>query len=72
WAAAFRKDDAKLRNAVDAAIECLKTKGIMAQLYEKWFGHKPPAGSAPVTVYAGYGVPGMAGHDPTAHTPNCK
>ncbi len=72
WAAAFRKDDAKLRNAVDAAIECMKTKGIMAQLYEKWFGQKPPAGSAPVTVYAGYGVPGMAGHDPSPHTPNCK
>ena len=72
WAAAFRKDDAKLRNEVDAAIECLKTKGVMAQLYEKWFGHKPRAGSAPVTVYPGYGVPGMAGHDATAHTANCK
>ncbi len=72
WAAAFRKDDAKLRNAVDAAIECLKIKGVLAQLYEKWFGHKPPAGSAAVTVYAGYGVPGMAGHDPAPHTPSCK
>lgn len=72
WAAAFRKDDAKLRNEVDAAIECLKTNGVMAQLYEKWFGHKPRAGSAPVTVYPGYGVPGMAGHDATAHTANCK
>ncbi len=72
WAAAFRKDDAKLRNAVDGAIECLKTKGVMAQLYEKWFGVKPPAGSAPVTVYPGYGVPGMDGYDATAHTPSCK
>jgi polar amino acid transport system substrate-binding protein len=24
-----------------------------------------------VTVFAGYGVPGMAGYDPTEHTPKC-
>jgi len=72
WGAAFRKDDAKLRNAVDEAIECLKQKGILAALYEKWFGHKPPAGSATLTVYAGYGVPNLPGYDPTPHKANCK
>lgn len=72
WGAAFRKDDPALRNAVDEAIECLKLNGTLAKLYEKWFGHKAPPGSATVTVYPGYGVPGMAGHDPKEHTPSCK
>jgi polar amino acid transport system substrate-binding protein len=72
WGAAFRKDDPQLRNAVDEAIECLKMNGTLAKLYEKWFGAAPPAGSATVTVYAGYGVPGMAGYDAKEHKPNCK
>ncbi|MDH3320794.1 MAG: transporter substrate-binding domain-containing protein [Betaproteobacteria bacterium] len=72
WGAAFRKDDPALRNAVDEAIECLKMNGTLPRLYEKWFGHKAPPGSATVTVYPGYGVPGMAGHDPKEHTPSCK
>lgn len=72
WGAAFRKDDPQLRNAVDEAIECLKMNGTLAKLYEKWFGAPPPAGSATVTVYAGYGVPGMDGYDAKAHKPTCK
>lgn len=72
WAAVFRKDDAQTRNAVDEAIECLKMEGTIAKLHEKWFGHKPPAGSAPLTVFPGYGVPGMTGHDPKPHKPSCK
>lgn len=72
WGAAFRKDDPQLRNAVDEAIECLKMNGTLPRLYEKWFGQKPPAGSATVTVFPGYGVPGMAGHDPKAHKPSCR
>ncbi len=72
WAAAFRKDDNALRNAVDEAIECLKLNGVLPQLYEKWFGHKAPAGSATVSVFPGYGVPGMPGHDPKEHKPSCK
>jgi polar amino acid transport system substrate-binding protein len=72
WAAAFRKDDAKLRNAVDEALECMKQDGTLARLHEKWFGIKPEPGAAAVTAYPGYGVPGMEGHDPTAHTPRCK
>jgi polar amino acid transport system substrate-binding protein len=72
WSAAFRKDDHALRNAVDEAIECLKMDSTLAKLYEKWFGHKPPPGSATLTVYAGYGVPGMPGYDPKDHKPSCK
>jgi len=72
WGAAFRKDDPQLRNKVDEAIECLKMNGTLPRLYEKWFGHKPAAGSATVTVYPGYGVPGMAGYDPKEHKPSCK
>lgn len=72
WAAVFRKDDPTLRNAVDSAIECLKKNGTIAQLHEKWFGTKPAPGSAAVTIFPGYGVPGMAGHDATAHDLKCK
>ncbi len=72
WAAVFRKDDAKTRNMVDEAIECLKKNGTLAQLHEKWFGVKPAAGSAAVTAFAGYGVPGMPGYEATAHEARCK
>ncbi|MFM9883987.1 MAG: transporter substrate-binding domain-containing protein [Burkholderiales bacterium] len=72
WAAAFRKDDVKLRNAVDAAIECMKVDGTIASLHEKWFGTKAEPKSAAVTVYAGYGVPGLPGHEASNHTPSCK
>ncbi len=72
WAAAFRKDDVKLRNAVDMAIECMKVDGTIATLHEKWFGTKAEPKSAAVTVYAGYGVPGLAGHEASNHTPSCK
>ena len=72
WGAAFRKDDAQLRNQVEEALECIKMNGTVAKLHEKWFGTKPAKGAAAVTVYPGYGVPGMAGHDPKPHKPNCK
>lgn len=72
WAAVFRKDDAKTRNQVDEAIECLKKNGTIAQLHEKWFGVKPEAGSAAVTLFAGYGVPGLPGHEATPHEPKCR
>ncbi len=72
WGAAFRKDDAALRNAVEDALECLKMEGAVARLHEKWFGFKPAAGSAAVTVYPGYGVPGMPGYDPKPHQPHCR
>ena len=72
WAAVFRKDDPTLRDAVDQAIECLKKDGTIAKLSEKWFGVKPPAGSAAVTVFPGYGVPGMPGYDPAPHEAKCK
>jgi polar amino acid transport system substrate-binding protein len=44
----------------------------VAKLAEKWFGSKEAGGPAAVTVYPGYGVPGMDGHDPKPHKPNCK
>jgi len=50
----------------------MKLDGTIAKLHEKWFGAKPAPGSAAVTVYPGYGVPGMPGYDPTEHTPACN
>jgi polar amino acid transport system substrate-binding protein len=72
WAIALRKDSAALRNTLDVALECLKADGTIAKLHEKWFGTKPAPGSAALTVFAGYGVPDMAGYDPTAHQTTCK
>lgn len=72
WAAVFRKDDPKLRNAVEDALECLKKDGTVGKLAEKWFGEKPAAGSAALTVYPGAGVPGLPGHDATAREAKCS
>jgi len=72
WAAVFRKDDTAMRNAVDVAIECLKADGTIARLSEKWFGVKPAPGSAAITAFPGYGVPGLPGHDPAPHEAKCK
>lgn len=68
----FRKDDVEFRNTVDAALECMKTNGTMAEIYKKWFGIEPPAGSPAATVYPGYGDPGFDGYDPTEHELKCQ
>lgn len=72
WGAAFRKDDAALRNAVEDALECLKKDGTLARLSEKWFGVKPTAEEASVKTFPGYGVPGMDGYDPTPSKAQCS
>lgn len=72
WAAAFRKDDAALRNAVEDAMECVKKDGTMAKLSEKWFGVTPGPDDAAVKVFPGHGVPDMDGYDPTPSTATCK
>jgi polar amino acid transport system substrate-binding protein len=72
WATPVRKDNAELRNKLDAAIECMKQDGTMARMHEKWFGTKPAPGSAAATVYPGYGVPDMPGYDPTPHKAACS
>ena len=72
WAAPFRKADWALRNVIDAAIECLKLNGTIARLHLKWFGTRPAPGSAALTVFPGYGVPGLPGYEASAHLPQCK
>jgi len=71
FAMPFRKDDTKMRDTVEAALECMKLDGTIAKLSEKWFDVTPAEGSAAVTVYPGYGIPDMDGHDATPHTPAC-
>ena len=71
WAAPMRKDSTELRKSIENVIECMKLDGTMAKMHERWFGVAPAAGAAAVTVYPGYGIPGMPGHDPTPHTPSC-
>mgnify|MGYP002527425926 FL=1 len=71
FAMPFRKGDEALRNKVEEAIECMKLDGTMTKLSEKWFDVTPAPGSAAVTVYPGYGVPGMPGYQDIKHTPKC-
>ncbi len=72
WAAPLRKDSAELRKTIENAVECMKLDGTIAAMHEKWFGTKPAPGSAAVTVFPGYGVPGMPGYDAIEHKPNCS
>ncbi|MEM9144989.1 MAG: transporter substrate-binding domain-containing protein [Pseudomonadota bacterium] len=67
----FRKDSVELRNRIEVAVECMKLDGTIAAMHEKWFGIPPAEGSAAVTVYPGFGMPGFPGYDPTEHTPDC-
>lgn len=71
WAAPTRKDDVKLRNALQDALDCMKKDGTLAKYYEKWFTRKPPADDLAVVITPGYGVPGMPGYDPTPHELHC-
>ena len=72
WSVPLRKDQVELRNRIEDAIECMKSDGTMARMHEKWFGTKPAPGSAAVTVFPGYGIPGYPGHDPAPHQPSCR
>jgi polar amino acid transport system substrate-binding protein len=72
FSAAFRKDDPKLRNAFEQALECMKKDGTVATLAEKWFGSKAVGGPAAVNAFPGYGVPDLPGYDATPHTPKCN
>ena len=71
WAAPLRKDSKVLLVQIENAIECMKLDGTMAAMHERWFGTKPAAGSAAVTVFPGTGVPGTPGYDPTPRAPKC-
>ena len=38
---AFRKDSGAIREAVDAELRALIVDGELAQIWERWFPHKP-------------------------------
>ncbi len=71
FAIPFPKGSEDLRVKVESALECLKTDGTIAALSEKWFGVTPAADSAAMTVYPGFGVPGLPGYVESGHTPEC-
>jgi polar amino acid transport system substrate-binding protein len=72
WAIPFRRDDVATRNQVEDVVECMKLDGVFAALHEKWFGAKPEAGSAAVTVFPGYGTPGFEGYVAEKPAPKCR
>jgi polar amino acid transport system substrate-binding protein len=71
-AMAFRKDDAATRAKFSNALKCIKQKGIVSSLVEKWMGYKPDADDMPVKVVAGTGIPGLPGYDATPVTLACS
>jgi polar amino acid transport system substrate-binding protein len=72
WSIPFRKDDVEMRNKIEEVVECMKLDGTFAKLSEKWLGVTPAAGSAAVTVFPGYGVPGMDGYVAEKPAPKCS
>nr|WP_319384973.1 transporter substrate-binding domain-containing protein [uncultured Roseibium sp.] len=72
FAIPFPKDKPELRAKVEGALECLKSKGVLAELSEKWFGVTPAEGSAAATVYPGYGVPDLEGYVSEPHELSCS
>jgi polar amino acid transport system substrate-binding protein len=71
WSIPVRRDNPALRDDIDWAIECMKRDGVIARLYEKWFGVAPRPGAAAVTLFAGRGTPGFDGYDPTPQSRPC-
>lgn len=67
-----RKDNLKLREKIDLALECMKRDGVIARLHEKWFGMPPAADSASVRSFPGLGVPDLPGFDATPHQMSCR
>jgi len=72
WGAPLHKDSVALRKQIEDTLACMKTDGTFAGLSEKWFGDKPIAGGAEITVFPGYGTEGFEGYDPTPQVLNCK
>ena len=68
WSIPVRKDDKAMRDAIDQAIKCLKAKGEIARIAERWFG-APGAEAAATKIFPGRGTPGFAGYDPTPQPP---
>jgi polar amino acid transport system substrate-binding protein len=71
WSMPTRNENVELRNTMEAALECMKSDGTLAELYVKWFGVEPAEGSSTLTIFPGYGPPGLAGHDATPHELAC-
>ncbi len=71
WSLAIRKDNGAMRNLLEEGLECMKQDGSLARISAKWFGVEPAPDDAEHVVLPGYGVPGLPGYDPTAHTPHC-
>jgi polar amino acid transport system substrate-binding protein len=72
WSIPVRKDNVALRDKLDLAIECMKKDGTLAKMHERWFGFKPPPGSAADTIFPGFGVPSMPGYDEKPHDVTCQ
>jgi polar amino acid transport system substrate-binding protein len=72
WGTPFRQGDTASRDAMERVMECMKQDGTVARLSEKWFGAPPKPDDGEVTVFPGFGVPGLPGYDATPHAVSCS
>ncbi len=70
-AISFRKNDEALRAKFSNALKCLKQKGVIVKLSQKWFDVTPAADSASVKIGVGTGIQNFPGYDPTPVTLTC-
>lgn len=71
WSMPLRIGNEDLRRKLEGALECMKKDGTLKAIYVKWFKVDPPADSATMTIYPGYGPPGVPGYEATEHAPPC-
>lgn len=71
WASPVRLGNTEMRDQLENAIECIKSDGTMARIFQTWFGIAPRPDSAAVTVFPGTGVPGMPNYVAAARTARC-
>lgn len=72
FALPFPIDKKDLRAKIEGALECLKHKGVLTELSEKWFGVTPAEGSAAVTIYPGFGIQELDGYVAETHELSCS
>jgi len=71
WSMPLKNGNIALRDRLELALECKKSDRTLTKLYKKWFDVDPEPGSSTVTIYPGFGAPGMPGYEASPHELKC-
>ncbi|SMH27731.1 substrate-binding periplasmic protein [Mesorhizobium australicum] len=69
---AVNHKDPELRDRIETALECLKTRGVIAAAFEKWTGVAVAETDTARTPVPGFGAPNFKGYDETRHEVECS